>query len=177
MILPISDQRRKTSYNINLHDSNHPFTQICLRMVTSSVLSFWEPFPPNFGDSHPLLLTHHLTRSDARRLIGLLEHLTAVFALEVERGLTYPQEGEIDQPDFESYFFAADVFVGIVGYHPRGDRGEAEIELDIDAARAGRPWDECVAGFYYVRSIIWRCEMAEAAIHRSNLTTLDARRM
>lgn len=106
---------------------------------------------PTDSPTRSYVTTHHLTRSDARRLIGLLEHLTAVFALEVERGLTYPQEGEIDQPDFESYFFAADVFVGIVGYHPRGDRGEAEIELDIDAARAGRPWDECVAGFYYIK--------------------------
>lgn len=119
---------------------------------------FWRLTSAAVGDSptRSYVTTHHLTRSNVHRLPGLLEHLTAVFAMEVERGLTYPQEGEIDQPNFESYFFAADVFVGIVGDSLRADRGEAEIELDIDAARAGRPWDECVAGFYYVGSTIWR---------------------
>jgi len=38
-----------------------------------------------------------------------------------------------------------------VGASPRADRAtEAEIELDIDAARAGRSWDECIGGFYYI---------------------------
>jgi hypothetical protein len=77
-----------------------------------------------------------------------------VFAEEVESGLTYPQEGEMDQPSFENYFFAADVFVGIIGESLRADRAEAEIELDIDTARAGRRWHECVAGFYYVGAAI-----------------------
>jgi hypothetical protein len=105
---------------------------------------------PSDSPAQGYVTTHHLTRSGAQQLTGLLEHLTAVFAEEVEGGLTYPQEGEMDQPSFENYFFTADVFVGIVGGSPRADRAEAEIELDIDAARAGRPWDQCVAGFYYV---------------------------
>lgn len=102
--------------------------------------------------AHAYVTTHHLTRSSANRLTGLLEYLSSVFADEVESGLTYPQEGNIDQSTFESYFFAADVFVGIVGGIPWAERNEAEIELDIDTARAGRTWDECVAGFYYVGS-------------------------
>ena len=108
-------------------------------------------------DSQPgcYVTTHHLTHSSAHRLTGLLEHLTMVFAEEVDRGLTYPQEGEMDQSTFENYFFAADVFVGIVGASSsRTDGTEAEIALDIDTARAGRSWDECIAGFYYVGSAI-----------------------
>lgn len=106
--------------------------------------------PPD-SPNRDYVTTHHLTRSSAHRLTGLLEHLTVVFADEVDSGLTYPQEGDINQSSFESYFFAADVIVGIIGGTPRADRAEAEIELDIDMARAGRPWDQCVAGFYYIK--------------------------
>ena len=125
--------------------------------------------------------THHLTHSSAHRLTGLLEHLAAVFAEEVDSGLTYPQEGEMDQTGFENYFFAADVFVGIVGASPRADNADAEIELDIDTARAGRSWDECVAGFYYVGSVIrivgWLLILQVTYTCRSSPTTLDVRHM
>lgn len=129
--------------------------------------------PPD-SPNRDYVTTHHLTRSSAHRLTGLLEHLTVVFADEVDSGLTYPQEGDINQSSFESYFFAADVIVGIIGGTPRADRAEAEIELDIDMARAGRPWDQCVAGFYYVGTAVQVamdgmapdakfCEMADQA--------------
>jgi len=111
----------------------------------------WRPTSiPSKSPARGYVTTHHLTLSTAHQLTGLLEHLTAVFAEEVERGLTYPQEGEIDELSFKNYFFAGDVFVGIIGGSLQADRGEAEIELDIDTARAGRSWDECIAGFYYV---------------------------
>jgi hypothetical protein len=122
--------------------------------------------------------THHLTLSSANQLGGLLEHLSAAFAEEVKSGLTYPQEGEMDQHSFENYFFAADVFVAIIGARTSADGLEPEIELDIDTARAGRRWDKCVAGFYYVGVAIQRIAPdAKIRMYRSNPTTLDALHM
>ena len=97
---------------------------------------------------------HHLTLAAARGLPGLLEYLGKVFAKEVEDGLTYPQEGEMAQTTFEAYFFAADVFVGIVGQTSPSDvrpTSGNEGPLDIHEAVAQRSWEECVAGYYYVR--------------------------
>ncbi|KAF5380349.1 hypothetical protein D9615_004698 [Tricholomella constricta] len=103
------------------------------------------------SDKDHYVTTHHLTLSAARHLEGLLDHLNALFAKEVDDGLTYPQEGDIDRSAFEDYFFSADVFVGIVGGTGQLDRREGEIEIDVDTARSGRSWDECVAGFYYIK--------------------------
>lgn len=70
--------------------------------------------------------------------------------------MTYPQEilqGEVyTQSTFESYFFAADALVGIVG---REDLSEdnpdgSVVQLKIEQARSERTWEECVAGVYYV---------------------------
>lgn len=99
------------------------------------------------SDAKLYLTTYHLTLPAALQLEGLLEHLSSVFAKEVDEGLTYPQEGEMDRSTFEGYFFSADVFVGIIG-KAWADR-EDVAQLDINSARAGRTWDECVAGFYY----------------------------
>lgn len=64
-----------------------------------------------------------------------------------------PQEGEMGQPTFEAYFFAADVFVGIFGgllsKECMTEGGDAK--MDIDDARATRSWEECVAGYYYIK--------------------------
>ncbi|KAG5652850.1 hypothetical protein H0H81_003413 [Sphagnurus paluster] len=104
------------------------------------------------SESHHVT-TYHLTLSIAQRLESLLAYLSAVFAQEVEDGLTYPQEGDMDRAAFEAYFFAADVFVGITC--ERGavqlDETREEVEPDIEKARAGRTWEECVAGFYYIK--------------------------
>lgn len=100
------------------------------------------------------ITVHHLTLLTARALPGLLKYLAAVFAKEVEDGLTYPQEGEMLQGTFEAYFFAADVFVGVVGPSPRTATtaaGSDRQTLDIEKERGGRMWEECIAGFYYVR--------------------------
>ncbi|KAF9485998.1 hypothetical protein BDN70DRAFT_870489 [Pholiota conissans] len=106
---------------------------------------------PHDGGS---ITVHHLTLPTARALPGLVEYLGAVFAKEVEAGLTYPQEGEMSQGTFEAYFFAADVFVGVVG----GYLGTATVgasaggqTLDIETERGGRTWEECIAGFYYIK--------------------------
>lgn len=113
----------------------------------------------------PYLTLHHLTLSRAAALPGLIAYLHTVFAQFIEEGATYPQEtapGEMyQQQAFETYFFAGDVIVGIAGsgagdqasqlaVEPNGPGEVKEINVDIDAARAGRTWEECVAGFYYV---------------------------
>ncbi|KAH0829167.1 P-loop containing nucleoside triphosphate hydrolase protein [Lanmaoa asiatica] len=48
-----------------------------------------------------------------KRHPGLFDHLHAVFADEVDRGLTYPQEDMRDPAAFRAYFFAADVVIAI----------------------------------------------------------------
>ena len=117
------------------------------------------------SSSPPYLTLHHLTLSRAAALPGLIAYLHTVFAYLIEEGATYPQEtapGEMyERQAFETYFFAGDVIVGIAGSGEedeasqlaveRDGLGEAkEIGVDIDAARAGRTWEQCVAGFYYV---------------------------
>jgi hypothetical protein len=95
---------------------------------------------------------------------SLFDHLHAVFADEVDTGLTYPQEDIRDPDAFRAYFFAADVVIAIVSLSgPQEAPGELErrqlehdavpreVEVDLERARAGRSWDDCVVGFYYVR--------------------------
>lgn len=108
---------------------------------------------------HDSVTIHHLTLSRARSLPGLVEYLHAVFADELARGLTYPQEilpGETyTQETFEAYYFAADVLVAVQGEsentlsfkHPEGQA----VSYGIDAERNGRRWEACVAGCYYVK--------------------------
>ncbi|GLB37740.1 putative acetyltransferase (GNAT) family protein [Lyophyllum shimeji] len=103
------------------------------------------------SDHGAYVSVHHLTLSTAQHLEGLLDYLNAVFAQEVEDGLTYPQEGEMGRSTFEAYFFSADVFVGMVGSPGQMNNREGEVDLDIEVARGGRPWDQCVAGFYYIK--------------------------
>ncbi|KAI9459963.1 hypothetical protein HD554DRAFT_1599688 [Boletus coccyginus] len=95
---------------------------------------------------------------------SLFNHLHAVFADEVDKGLTYPQEDVRDPDLFRAYFFAADVVIAIMGLGPQeaysglsalgseqDDDVPREVEVDLERARAGRSWDECVVGFYYVK--------------------------
>ncbi|KAH8093932.1 hypothetical protein BXZ70DRAFT_1072745 [Cristinia sonorae] len=103
--------------------------------------------------------THHLTLASASALPGLLPFLHSCFAEELERGMTYPQEilqGETyTQHMFEAYYFAADVIVAVVGQDVNavGEKinGEVVSGLDIEAARNGRSWQECIAGCYYIK--------------------------
>ncbi|KAB5592475.1 L-azetidine-2-carboxylic acid acetyltransferase [Ceratobasidium theobromae] len=91
------------------------------------------------------ILVVHLTRESApSELIKLLHE---DFEEELESGKTYPQEGPMGRTAFEAYFFAADVFVGVLV--PTAEAGSAENE-SIEKARAGRDWDESVVGSYYI---------------------------
>lgn len=94
---------------------------------------------------------HHFTLTTARALPGFLEYLGAIFAKEIEDGMTYPQEDDMGQENFEAYFFSADVFVGILGSLPRtAISGSEQPSLDIEEERAGMTWSDCIAGYYYV---------------------------
>ncbi|KAF8622710.1 hypothetical protein AX15_006801 [Amanita polypyramis BW_CC] len=116
---------------------------------------------------------HHLNLSTARQLPGLVQYLNAVFAKVVEDGRTYPQEGEMGNEVFEKYFFAADVFLGIVNTSQEGDKQNI-IDATIEDINAGRTWEESVAGFYYVKpnypgrsSHICNAGFVVPSIHRS----------
>lgn len=106
------------------------------------------------GSSPPLTI-HHLTLATARALPGLVEHLSSVFALDIQAGLTYPQETLDSQEAFEAYFFAADVFIGIVGEGANViarhmTEGVDEVVMGVEQSKGGRSWKDCIAGFYYV---------------------------
>jgi hypothetical protein len=66
-----------------------------------------------------------ITLETALKSPGLVEYLHSVFARIVEEGRTYPMEvaeGEAySRQAFESYFFAADVIVGVLAGEGSGD--------------------------------------------------------
>jgi hypothetical protein len=107
------------------------------------------------GKNQTLVTIHHLSLSTAKLLPGLIDYLGEVFAKEVEDGRTYPQEGPIDLDSFQKYFFAADVLVAIKGAHSDGFKDAAEVQIGIEEARNSRTWEECVSGYYYVRSYLY----------------------
>jgi len=126
------------------------------------------------------LVLHHLRLDSARMLPGLLEYTHRIFAAEVEAGRTYPQEahatvaaaattvgvgsGDSDsdakaadthecaytRAAFEAYFWAADVFVAIGMMDDAADV-VGDGDLDLEASRGGRSWEDALIGFYYVK--------------------------
>ncbi|KAG8907269.1 hypothetical protein FRB99_004963 [Tulasnella sp. 403] len=85
---------------------------------------------------------HHLTLPTTPD--QLFAFLHRQFSEEVERGDTYPQESPVTVHAFRSYFFPADVFVAIGLTH-------VPQSIDLETARAGREWPDCVLGFYYIK--------------------------
>lgn len=143
--------------------------------------TIWHVVPKSTASESPsdtprFITIHHLTLAAADTHLGLIPVLHKEFADEVARGTTYPQETPADAPlrrdAFDAYFFSADVFVGIVSagvgpeLGPRADETDVSVadqraiegvqvqhvDVSIEDARAGRPWEDCVAGFYYVLS-------------------------
>lgn len=100
------------------------------------------------------LSIHHLTLQTARSLLGIVEYLHVVFAEEVEQGMTYPQEGAIDQQAFETYFFAADVFVAVLNAPDPVETSAIDGTVttrSLEEVSRGREWADCIGGYYYVR--------------------------
>jgi len=102
---------------------------------------------------------YHLTLEAALKCPGLVGYLHSVFAQVVEDGRTYPMEvaeGEkYSRQAFESYFFAADVIVGLLS-----DKGSDDQEVGVQntpdlssLCKDGQPlvWEDIIAGFYYVK--------------------------
>ncbi|KIY69473.1 hypothetical protein CYLTODRAFT_488874 [Cylindrobasidium torrendii FP15055 ss-10] len=111
---------------------------------------------PSTSDPSSSVSIHHITLQTALAFSGLLEYLHQSFAQIIDEGSTYPQEGPYDQAAFQSYFFAADVLVGILNVKGTSDdqataEEPLETSLDFTQAVAGRSWEESVIGFYYVR--------------------------
>jgi len=103
----------------------------------------WDPPDPGDAPFRRLAL-HHLRLDDARALPGLVEYTYRVFVAEVEAGRTYPQEAPLAREAFEAYFWAADVLVAI-------GIDNAGYSDTVEAARAGRSWEDALVGFYYVK--------------------------
>ncbi|KAF8342920.1 uncharacterized protein EI90DRAFT_3143489 [Cantharellus anzutake] len=102
--------------------------------------------PTSYQSSKGNITVHHLNITNCPA--SLVEYLHGVFETELEMGNTYPQEGPIGVAGFTSYFFQADVFIGIA-YLPNSTNGV--IPTDLEQARSGREWKDCVAGAYYVK--------------------------
>ncbi|KAF9243148.1 hypothetical protein BU15DRAFT_86550 [Melanogaster broomeanus] len=98
------------------------------------------------GDAQVFVTLHHIDQSAIKLHTGLFEYLHCVFADE-----------DVRDPDtFGAYFFASDVLIAIanskeVKVKAELEGGVKEVEMSLEAARGGRSWEECVAGFYYVK--------------------------
>ncbi|RDX49289.1 hypothetical protein OH76DRAFT_1403862 [Lentinus brumalis] len=113
-------------------------------------------------DSPKYLTVHHVTLEIAKQYPGLVDYLHRVFADELERGQTYPQEilaGEVYSRDqFDAYYFAADVLVAVLGLpaqrgvaDPLDAEDGSQVSIGFVEAIGGRTWEECIAGCYYVK--------------------------
>ncbi|TDL23011.1 hypothetical protein BD410DRAFT_787821 [Rickenella mellea] len=134
--------------------------------VSTAILPSTVWYLPPKNSASRFISIHHLRLSTATSP-GFIEHLHREFAEEVARGTSYPQEtreGEtLSREAFEAYFFAESVIVGIVhegdllGLSNEKDTTEIEgmqmkeVVISSEDARAERAWEECVAGFYYVK--------------------------
>ena len=116
---------------------------------------------------------YHLTLKAALKSPGLVEYLHSVFAQVVEEGRTYPMEvaegGTYSRQDFESYFFAADVIVGVIAGEGSGDSLSVNHQDGVDiVSRTDSPfglsnlskdgqqpvWENIIVGFYYVGCLV-----------------------
>ncbi|CCL99223.1 uncharacterized protein FIBRA_01238 [Fibroporia radiculosa] len=117
---------------------------------------------PESTYSASTLTIHHTTLASAQAVPGLVSYLRKVFADELERGMTYPQEilsgQDYSQDMFEAYYFAADVLIAVLDNEdPSRSQDEftqtsdgSAIEGGIEQAIKGRGLEECIAGCYYI---------------------------
>ncbi|EFI28130.1 MPR1 [Coprinopsis cinerea okayama7 len=100
------------------------------------------------------IAVHHLTLQIIEKYDALLDYLREVFAAVVEEGRTYPQEGDINEKSFQSYFFAADVFVGVAVTSPSSQEhqcSDGALTSHESLELASKDWRGSVSGFYYVK--------------------------
>ena len=110
-------------------------------------------------DAPSHLTIHHLTLETSASFPGLVEYLHRVFADELASGRTYPQEilpGEVYTAEqFAAYYFAADVLVAVLGAGNADATDGKEIATGFADAVAGRSWEDCIAGCYYVSFLLY----------------------
>lgn len=121
------------------------------------------------------LTVHHLTLSTATALLSspsstdskgdtLFSYTHRIFTHILEDGRTHSQElapGETwenyTHETFEAYLWAADVFIAIGSDGGDEEMNEGgveegmEVELDVEKARKGRTWEDCLAGWYNIK--------------------------
>ncbi|KAI0368955.1 hypothetical protein BV20DRAFT_968427 [Pilatotrama ljubarskyi] len=121
----------------------------------------WQLASKRLGAPKHLSL-HPITLETAEKFPGLLDYLHRVFADELERGQTYPQEilpGETyTRAQFDAYWFAADVIIAVTELptpdgtaDPLDAPDGSQIQLGFAEAVGGRAWEESIAGCYYVK--------------------------
>jgi hypothetical protein len=64
--------------------------------------------------------------------------------------MTSESQSYYTRADFEAYFWAADVVVAI-GINADDDGSDSTLVGDVEAARAGRSWEDVLVGFYYIK--------------------------
>jgi len=108
--------------------------------------------PRAFPSSNPalILVVFPLRKEDVPHELASLLH--TIFNDVVQEGKTYPQDEPLSEAAFESYYLANDLFLGVLA------PSEVHVPLDgmedtrtLDECRAGRSWQACVAGMYYVK--------------------------
>ncbi|KAL1411433.1 hypothetical protein Q8F55_002389 [Vanrija albida] len=92
-----------------------------------------------------VLTTHAVQGADADP--ELIDYLFGIFNKEIEEGKSYPQEDQMTRDQFVAYFFNSTTIVAIVS--PASvDVGSLKM---LEDARAGRSWEECTGGVYYIK--------------------------
>ena len=96
-----------------------------------------------------LVVAHVQSPASSHAPQALLTHLHALFNAVLLAGNTYPQEGPMEQAEFDGYFGGGDLFIGIVvaSSFVMGDQTGIEA---LALARGGRGWSDCVGGMNYV---------------------------
>jgi len=164
IVAPLPLTRQNTDYNMSAYGA------ILKADGRRSLLptTRWTTRDKVTGSPIPIDL-YHLTLETALKSPGLVEYLHSVFARVVEDGRTYPMEvaegEEYTRQAFESYFFAADVVIGVLAGGQGGD-GPSDSCQDGDeivpgtdypfgpsgSSKDGQPlvWEDVIVGFYYV---------------------------
>ncbi|KAH7096856.1 hypothetical protein BKA62DRAFT_486859 [Auriculariales sp. MPI-PUGE-AT-0066] len=119
------------------------------------------------ADASAALAAIHIPAPASRYIpdeLSALLHET--FEQELALGRTYPQEGPFDDAAFKAYFGGADLIVGVLvplapattyettvfpDAKPEAADDAIVTSLNLEQARAGRPWADCVVGSYYIK--------------------------
>lgn len=74
---------------------------------------------------------------------SLVETMRLIMNEEIERGDTYPHEFQLDEAQFEGYFFSGDAFVLL--------RGDYQQATEVKARVKTQDWEKDLLGFFYIK--------------------------